>query len=89
MGIIIRDLQDKEMTIFNPDRTVLVITHNMLCVNDVLLQIREQNLEGYAIQIEGKPLLEITKYGRVKGEFPHIFNEQLRELFNTCYSGIK
>ena len=47
MAVVIRDIQDKEMTIYNPDGTILVVTHNMLCVLDVLIQIREQGLDGY------------------------------------------
>lgn len=89
MPIIIRDLQDKEMTIFNPDGTVLVVTHNMLCVNDVLLQIREQDLEGYTIKIEGRPVQIISRKGRIKGYFPHVFAEQLKQMFNVWENGLK
>ena len=81
MAIIVRDIQDKEMTIYNPDGTILVITHNILCVNDILIQIKEQKLSGYTIQLEGRDYKqEITHYGRIKQDFPHIYDDQLRSL---------
>lgn len=81
MAIIVRDIQDKEMTIYNPDGTILVITHNILCVNDILIQIKDQKLIGYTIQLEGRDYKqEITDYGRIKQGLPDVYNEQLREL---------
>ena len=81
MAIIVRDIQDKEMTIYNPDGTILVITHNILCVNDILIQIKDQKLSGYTIQLEGSDYKqEITDYGRIKQGLPDVYNEQLREL---------
>ena len=81
MAIIVRDIQDKEMTIYNPDGTILVITHNILCVNDILIQIKDQKLSGYTIQLEGIDYKqEITDYGRIKQGFPDVYSEQLREL---------
>ena len=81
MAIIVRDIRDKEMTIYNPDGTILVITHNILCVNDILIQIKEQKLSGYTIQLEGSDYKqEITDYGRIKQGLPDVYNEQLREL---------
>ena len=69
------------MTIYNPDGTILVITHNILCVNDILLQIREQNLSGYMFQIEGRDYMqEITNDGRIKMDFQSVYDEQLRIL---------
>lgn len=50
MGIIVRDIQEKEMTVYNPDGSILVITYNMLCIDDICLQIKEQGLEGYTIE---------------------------------------
>lgn len=35
--IIIRDLKEKEMTVYNPDGSILVITCNYLCINDILI----------------------------------------------------
>jgi len=67
MGIIVRDIQEKEMTVYNPDGSILVVTHNMLCIDDILVQIKEQSLEGYTIEQEGSGRCEITKYGRIKG----------------------
>ena len=81
MAIVVRDIQDKEMTIYNPDGSILVVTHNMLCVNDILIQIKEQKLSGYTIQLEGVDYKqEITDYGRIKQGLPDVYNEQLREL---------
>ena len=81
MAIIVRDIKDKEMTIYNPDGTILVITHNILCVNDILIQIKEQKLSGYTIQLEGSDYKqEITNYGRIKQGLPDVYSEQLREL---------
>lgn len=81
MAIIVRDIQDKEMTIYNPDGTILVVTHNMLCVNDILIQIKEQKLCGYTFQLEGRDYKqEITYYGRIEQGLPDVYNEQLREL---------
>lgn len=81
MGIIVRDIQDKEMTIYNPDGSILVVTHNILCVNDILLQIREQKLAGYTFQVEGREYKqEITSKGHIKQDFPHIYADQLRTL---------
>lgn len=80
MAIIVRDIQDKEMTIYNPDGTILVITHNILCVNDILIQIKDQKLSGYTIKIESGDKQEITDYGRIKQGFPDVYSEQLREL---------
>ena len=81
MAIIVRDIQDKEMTIYNPDGSILVITHNTLCVNDILLQIREQKLSGYMFQIEGRNYKqEITSKGHIKQGFPHIYADQLKAL---------
>lgn len=67
MGIIVRDIQEKEMTVYNPDGSILVVTHNMLCIDDICLQIKEQGLEGYTIEQEGSGRCNITKYGRIKG----------------------
>lgn len=58
--IIIRDLKEKEMTVYNPDGSILVITCNYLCINDILIQIKEQSLEGYSIS-NGKTTVE-SKY---------------------------
>ena len=81
MAIIVRDIQDKEMTIYNPDGSILVVTRNILCVNDILLQIREQKLTGYMFQIEGREYKqEITHYGRIKQDFPHVYADQLKAL---------
>ena len=81
MAIIVRDIQDKEMTIYNPDGTILVITHNILCVNDILIQIKDQKLSEYTIQLEGRDYKqEITPYGRIKQNFPHIYADQLKAL---------
>lgn len=81
MAIIVRDIQDKEMTVYNPDGSILVVTHNILCVNDILLQIREQKLSGYMVQIEGRNYKqEITSKGHIKQDFPHIYADQLRTL---------
>ena len=67
MGIIVRDIQEKEMTVYNPDGSILVVTHNMLCIDDICVQIKEQGLEGYTIEQEGSGRCEITKHGRIKG----------------------
>lgn len=67
MGIIVRDIQEKEMTVYNPDGSILIVTHNMLCIDDICLQIKEQGLEGYTIEQEGSGRCEITKHGRIKG----------------------
>ena len=81
MAIIVRDIQDKEMTIYNPDGTIVVITHNILCVNDILIQIKDQKLSGYTIQLEGSDYKqEITDYGRIKQGLPDVYSEQLRGL---------
>jgi hypothetical protein len=81
MAIIVRDIKDKEMTIYNPDGTILVITHNILCVHDILIQIKEQKLSGYTIQLEGCDYKrEITDYGHIKQGLPDVYNEQLRKL---------
>lgn len=80
MAIIVRDVQDKQMTIYNPDGSVLVITHNMLCINDILLQIREQNLEGYTFQVEDGIRQEITKRGRINYGLQCVFLKQTRIL---------
>ena len=81
MAIIVRDIQEKEMTIYNPDGTILVITHNILCVNDILIQIKDQKLSGYTIQLEGSDYKqEITDYGRIKQGLPDVYSEQLRGL---------
>ena len=81
MGIIVRDIQEKEMTIYNPDDSILVVTHNMLCVDDICLQIKEQGLEGYTIEKEGSGRCEITKHGRIKGVgFGEICCEYLEKL---------
>ena len=77
MAVVIRDIQDKEMTIYNPDGTILVVTHNMMCVLDVLIQIREQGLDGYTFQAEGEVRKEITKYGRIKYGFKSVYSEQV------------
>ena len=69
------------MTIYNPDGSILVITHNILCVNDILLQIREQKLSGYMFQIEGRNYKqEITSKGHIKQGLPHIYADQLKAL---------
>ena len=81
MAIIVRDIHDKEMTIYNPDGTILVVTHNMLCVNDILLQIREHKLSGYTIQLEGRDYKqEITDYGHIKQGLPDVYSEQIKAL---------
>ena len=81
MAIIVRDIQDKEMTIYNPDGTILVITHNILCVNDILIQIKEQKLSGYTFQLEGWDYKqEITDDGRIEQDFPYVYDDQLRTL---------
>lgn len=80
MAIIVRDIQDKEMTVYNPDGSTLVVTHNMLCINDILIQIREQGLQGYTIQVDGRFVQGITSKGRIKDYFPCVFSEQLKTL---------
>ena len=81
MAIIVRDIHDKEMTIYNPDGTILVITHNILCVNDILIQIREQKLSGYTFQLKGRDYKqEITDYGRIKQGLPDVYSEQIKAL---------
>ncbi len=81
MGIIVRDVQEKEMTIYNPDGTILVVTHNMLCVNDILLQIREQKLSGYTFQLEDRDYKqEITDHGHIKQGLPDVYSEQIKAL---------
>lgn len=77
MGIIIRDIQDEEMTIYNPDGTILVVTHNILCVNDICIQIREQGLEGYTFQAKGGIKQEITPKGHIKQGVSLMFNKQM------------
>lgn len=88
--IIIRDLKEKEMTVYNPDGSILVITSNYLCINDILIQIKEQSLEGYSISngtldSEGELIkCPILKNGRIKGyvrcKFDSILDEQLSYL---------
>lgn len=81
MAIVVRDIQDKEMTIYNPDGSILVVTHNMLCVNDILLQIREQKLSGYTLQLEDKDYKqEITEYGHIKQGLHDVYSKQIKAL---------
>lgn len=80
MGIIVRDIRDKEMTVYNPDGSPLVVTHNMLCVNDILIQIREQGLEGYKFQMEGYSMRGITHKGHIKFGVRSVHAEQLAFL---------
>lgn len=81
--IIVRDIQEKEMTVYNPDGTILVVTHNMLCIDDICVQIKEQGLEGYTIEKEGSGRCEISKCGRIKGVgFGEVSCEYLRKLMN-------
>ena len=89
-NIIIRVLKDKEMTVYNPDSSILVITSNYLCINDILIQIKEQSLEGYSISngtldSEGELIIcPILKSGHIKGNtrcrFNSVFDEQLSYL---------
>lgn len=77
--IVVRDIQEDEISIYTPDGKCLVVTRNMLCVNDVLLQIRKQNLEGYYVEAKGIRY-NITKHGRIKGPIDSIYANQLKEL---------
>lgn len=77
--IIVRDIVDDEVTIYNPDGTILVITRNMLCVNDILIQIKEQELEGYTLERNGN-VCQIRKSGRIREFGSDVYSAQLRKL---------
>lgn len=81
--IVVKDIQEKEVTIYNPDGTPLVVTHNMLCVNDILIQIKILALEGYSCSIGDSPKYDITKAGRIKGQgFGEVYSQQMKILMN-------
>jgi hypothetical protein len=79
--IVVRDIHEETMVAYNPDGTILTITNNVLCLNDILIQIRMRELEGYTVSIGNRPPYEITKRGSVKGYGTGIINcLQLRIL---------
>ena len=77
--IVVRDIHEDEMSIYNPEGECIVVTRNMLCVNDILLQIKEHSLEGYYVKV-GNNQYEISKKGRIKGPVGITYATQLRKL---------
>lgn len=77
--IVVRDIHEDEMSIYNPEGECIVVTRNMLCVNDILLQIKEHSLEGYYVKV-GNNQYEISKIGRIKGPVGITYATQLCKL---------
>ena len=80
MGIIVRDVIDRQMTVYNPDGSILVVTHNMLTINDILIQIKNQELEGYKFQAERDEIVEISPNGRIQTRYEDVYSRQLKML---------
>lgn len=51
MAIIPIDIQNPTVKIFNPNGTLLCETNNELVFNDIRIQIKDQKLSGYYIEI--------------------------------------
>lgn len=78
--LVIRDLQETLMSIYDPDGNLICQTHNMLTVNDILIQIKENALEGYKYEDENVGLVEISKDGRIYANIETIYDKQLKIL---------
>jgi c-di-GMP-related signal transduction protein len=83
--LIIRDIHEDTVTVFNPDSSILVVTNNQLCINDLLLQIKEKQLEGYTIKRDNcDDIHEITPSGHILGPgYANVYASQLDTLFLT------
>lgn len=83
MAIVIRDIQNPSVKIYNPDGTLLCDTNNELVFNDIRIQIKDQKLTGYYLIFEGNKC-EINNDGELvkwpKGLFS-IGTNQLNYLF--------
>lgn len=53
-NIKIRCIRNKPVKIFNPDGTLLCETDNELQFNDIRIQIKDQESEGYYLEFEGE-----------------------------------
>lgn len=62
--IEIHDIHDEPVTVLNPDGTELVTTDSKLVFIDILLQIKQQRLEGYKINFKGE-IRDITPNGKI------------------------
>jgi len=83
MAIILRDIQNPPVKIFNPDGALLCETNNDLIFNDIRIQIKDQQLSGYYLEFQGKKC-GINRHGELdywpQGLFD-ISTNQLNYLF--------
>lgn len=83
MAIIIRNLQNPPVKIYNPDGTLLCETNNELIFNDIRIQIKNQRLNGYYLVFEDKKY-EINSDGELMNWPKNLFSigtDQLNYLF--------
>ena len=79
-NIVVRNLHETMMTVYQPDGSILVETDNLLCIHDILIQIDDLSLEGYKIKIEDE-IYDISKNGRIeKCMYEFLMDKQLRRI---------
>jgi hypothetical protein len=82
--IVVRDLRERPVTVYDPDGNVVVETDNMLTIHDICIQIMENKLEGYTAKIADYKPLPIRTDGMIVGTGAHLIgevnNEQMRKL---------
>lgn len=64
MAIIIRDVRNPQVSIYNPEGAFVCETDNNLVFNDIRIQIKDQQLSGYSIEFRGKKYT-INKHGEL------------------------
>ena len=77
----VRQLNDFELYLYSPEGQFLGVIRNDTQLLDVLLQIREENKEGYyAIDASNGKRLFIYEYVRIENGFDSLHEKLLTEL---------
>ena len=76
--IVARDIKNEYCSIYKPNDELLVCTNNQLVYTDILVQIKEKQVDGYYIKFLGKRI-PIDKNGTLK-EYPDGLFDKYTEL---------
>lgn len=79
--VVLREIYNDQVSIFKPDGSLLGVTRNELTFNDFRIQVKQKELDGYSISLDGgETKIPVDKHGQLH-RWPHgLFSIQEEQL---------
>ena len=79
--VVLREIYNNQVLIFKPDGSLLGATRNELTFNDFRIQVKEKELSGYSISVDGgETKIPVDKDGQLERWPDGLFTIQEQQL---------